>query len=296
MTAKAISPLNLDRYELKYRIPVSLIEPITEYANQYCEMDYYSQISPGGFYIINSLYLDSINHYMMRRPQGAEFDYSSFRIRSYGLEPKPPFFLESKQKSKDFCKKRRSKVTIENLSDLFHNPSSITAFDPYADKNMRDFLEKVETFGLEPMILTQYRRRAWLSRHDDYARITIDRDLRYMEERNYNVIPDESRMSHYDHQDTFEDLSTSRYAILELKCERKIPLWMVEIVRMFETTWDPFSKFQTGMMELYGRGNSWGNEHFAFDRMSALAGKEESLRKLRELRSKFSGWSGKAGA
>ena len=84
MTAKAVSPLNLDRYELKYRIPISLIDPITDYVNNYCEMDYYSQISPGGFYIINSLYLDSMNMMMMRRPLGPEFAYSSFRIRSYG--------------------------------------------------------------------------------------------------------------------------------------------------------------------------------------------------------------------
>ncbi|MGZ3711238.1 MAG: VTC domain-containing protein [Bdellovibrionota bacterium] len=254
MSAKALSPLNLDRYELKYRIPIHLIDPITDYVNQYCEMDYYSQISPGGYYVINSLYMDNISLFMMRRPLSTELDYSSFRIRSYGLDPKPPYYLESKQKIGDFCKKRRSKVPIENISDLFHNPSSITSFDPYADKNMRDFLEKSETFGLEPQILTQYRRRAWLSRHDEYARVTIDRDLRYMEEHSYNVIPDESRMTHYDHNETFEDYNTSRYAILELKCERKIPLWMVQIVRTFETTWDPFSKFYTGMMECYGNG------------------------------------------
>jgi hypothetical protein len=74
-----------------------------------------------------------------------------------------------------------------------------------------------------------------------------------VEEHSYNVIPDESRMSHYDHNETFEDAQHSRYAILELKCERKIPLWMIQIVRTFETTWDPFSKFQTGMIECYGK-------------------------------------------
>jgi SPX domain protein involved in polyphosphate accumulation len=274
MSTKAISPLNLDRYELKYRIPVHLIDPITDYVNQYCEMDYYSQISPGGFYVINSLYLDSYNLFMMRRPLGTELAYSSFRIRSYGLEPKPPYYLESKQKMGDFCKKRRSKVPFENIADLFHDPSSLKNFDPYADKNMRDFLEKSETFGLEPQILTQYRRRAWLSRHDEYARVTIDRDLRYMEEHSYNVKPDESRMSHYDHNETFEELGSARYAILELKCERKIPQWMVEIVKMFETTWDPFSKFQTGMIECYGRGQ----EFLARDRVPTQHGIDLGLK------------------
>lgn len=263
-TVKPVSPLNLDRYELKYRIPIHQIEPITDYVNQYCEMDYFSQISPEGYYIINSLYLDSMNYFMMRRKLGIEMAYSSFRIRSYGADPKPPYYLESKQKMENFCKKRRSKFPFENIADLFADPTSIQGLDPYADKNMRDYIEKHQLFGLEPKILTQYRRRAWLSRHDEYARVTIDRDLRYMEENTYNVKPDEKRMSHYDHNETFEELYGSRYAILELKCERKIPLWMQQIVRTFEVQWDPFSKFRSGMYECYGRKT----ELFAHDVMS----------------------------
>ena len=275
-TVKPISPLTLDRYEFKFRIPIHQIEPITEYVNQYCEMDYYSQISPGGYYIINSLYMDSHNFYLMRRENGLEFDYSSFRIRSYGAEPKAPYYLESKQKVRDFCKKRRSKVPFENIAQLFDAPWEIKDFDPYADKNMRDYLEKMHTFALEPRILTQYRRRAWLSRHDDYARVTIDRDLRYMEETTFNVKPDESRMSHYDHAETFDDNTNCRYAILELKCERKIPLWMIEIVRNFETIWDPFSKFRSGMRECYGRGN----EIFSHDLVSVMPSKDMGLTSL----------------
>lgn len=288
MTVTPVSPLNLDRYEFKFRISTNLIEPITEYANQYCEMDYYSQISPGGFYVINSLYLDSMNYFMMRRPLGLEMAYSSFRIRSYGLDPKPPYYLESKQKVQDFCKKRRSKFPFENISDLFDNPNGIPGFDPYADKNMRDFMEKHHLFGLQPQVLTQYRRRAWLSRHDEYARITIDRDLRYMEEHTYNVKPDENRMSHYDHNETFDELRGSRYAILELKCERKIPLWMIHIVQMFETQWDPFSKFRSGMRECYGQGTALMAHDFVGRESGPDFGRMSGFQKLVAAKKKYS--------
>lgn len=254
----AVSPLNVERYELKYRVPLSMVPQIAERVAQYCEMDYYSKTSPDGFYTINSLYFDTPHLGLFRSNGQGDFGYSCFRIRSYGDRPQPPFYLESKQKFREFCKKRRAKVKIGNLRDLFERPLEIEGYDPYADANSRDFLEKVDSFGLEPVVLTQYRRMAFLSVHDSYARVTFDRDLRLMEERDYNVIPDESRMSHYDHPDTFRDPNSGRNVILELKCERKIPLWMVQLIRDFELVHHRFSKYQTSVMDLYGQHRDLG--------------------------------------
>ena len=61
----ANSPLFFERYELKYHIPPSLIEPISEFIAPYCENDRYSQkyLDNGeeGFYPISNLYLDTPN-------------------------------------------------------------------------------------------------------------------------------------------------------------------------------------------------------------------------------------------
>ena len=102
MVVTPVSPLNLDRYEIKYVIPMSLVKPISEYVEQFCEMDYYSQISPDNFYVINSLYLDTLSKWVLRKQQNEEYAYSCFRIRSYGYDPKPPYYLESKQKIRAF--------------------------------------------------------------------------------------------------------------------------------------------------------------------------------------------------
>lgn len=255
MALKPVSPLNLERYELKFKIPFHLVDPITEYVSRYCEMDYYSQISPDGFYVINSLYLDTPNFHIYRRRETGEMEYSGFRIRSYGSDPKPPYYFESKQKNFDFCNKRRSKVSLENFGDLIEAPWRVKDFDPYADKNLRDFLEKAITFDLRPVIFTQYRRRALLSTVDDYARVTFDRDMRYMEETEYRIRPDESRMTHYDHPETFDQKGTGGNVVLELKCERKIPLWMIDIIRVFNLERSNFSKFKNSVYECYGRPN-----------------------------------------
>lgn len=255
----AVSPLNLERYEFKYRVPLSMVPAIAEYVSAYCEMDHYSKVSPDGFYTINSLYFDTPHLGLYRSNGRGVFGYSCFRIRSYSDDPKPPFYLESKQKLRDFCKKRRAKVPFTNLRDLFERPYEIPGYDPYADANARDFLEKVDSFALEPVVLTQYRRMAFLSVHDSYARVTFDRDLRLMEEHDYNVIPNEQLMRHYDHPDTFGDPNSGRNVILELKCERKIPLWMIQLIRSFELTHDRFSKYQTSVMDLYGERDEFGN-------------------------------------
>lgn len=255
--ANAVSPLNLERYEFKYRVPLSMVPAIADYVAAYCEMDYYSKTSPDGFYTINSLYFDTPHLGLYQSNGKGVFGYSCFRIRSYGADPQPPFYLESKQKLRDFCKKRRSKIPFTNLRDLFERPYAIEGYDPYADPNSRDFLEKVDSFGLEPVVLTQYRRMAFLSVVDSYARVTFDRDLRLMEERDYNVIPNEALMTHYDHPDTFEDYNTGRNVVLELKCERKIPMWMITLIRRFELVHHRFSKYQTSVMNLYGRRDEY---------------------------------------
>lgn len=248
MAIKPISPLNLDRYEIKYLIPMDLVKPISEYVEQFCQMDYYSQISTDHFYVINSLYLDNLSNYVLRKQQNAEHAFSCFRIRSYGADPKPPYYLESKQKIGDFCKKRRGKIPFENLEQFIADPTSIPGFDPSSDTNVCGFLEKHTTLGLEPKILTQYRRKAYLSNVDNYARVTFDRDLRFMEETRYNVKPVESLMNHYDQPEVFDWYGSGANVVLEMKSERKIPIWMVELVRRFNLNRDNFSKYRNSMM------------------------------------------------
>ena len=265
MAIGPVSPLTLDRYEIKYLIPNSLVEPISKYVSLYCEMDYYSQISPDSFYKINSLYLDTPTLLLLRRKEMGDPGYFSLRIRSYGDEPKPPYYFECKQKNREFSKKRRAKVPIENFGDLFDNPDAVRGFDPFQDKHLQFFMEKAITFNARPVILTQYRRRAFLSHCDDYARVTFDRDMRYMEESNFNVKPDESRMTHYDHTDTIDHANMK--VVLELKCERKIPRWMIDLVQVFELTRGGFSKFGGSMYELHGNVN----EEFSHQRVSRQA-------------------------
>jgi len=263
MAQGPVSPLVLERYELKYLIPFAMVEPISRYVEAFCDMDYYSQISHDGFYTINSLYFESPTYHFMRAKENQTGRYS-LRVRSYGDVPKAPYYFETKEKIADFSKKRRGKVPIENWGDIFLNPKAVTDFNPDQDPHIQHFMSLASLHNAHPMILTQYRRKAYLSTVDDYARVTFDRSLRYRRETGYDVIPTEGTMLNYDHTDTFGYPGVN--VILELKCERKIPVWIVDLIKRFNLMRMGFSKFEGSMIECYSMG---AVEDFAHGRVSS---------------------------
>lgn len=257
-----VSPLVLERYELKYLIPMAMVQPISDYVERYCELDYFSQISHDKFYTINSLYFESPSFYFMRAKENQTGRYS-LRVRSYGDEPKAPYYIETKEKIQEFSKKRRGKVPFENWADLFTQPNGIEGFDHTKDPHIMHFLNLTHLHNASPIILTQYRRKAYLSTIDDYARVTFDRHFRYRPETNYDANPNFG-MTSYDHPDTFGESGLN--VVLELKCERKIPMWIVDLIRYFQLTRQGFSKFESSMIECYRPHIA---ESFQFDRIVA---------------------------
>jgi len=249
---KAIPPL-LERYELKYMIPSSMIEPISDFASVYCSPDNYSLNSPGGFYRVNSLYLDSPSFYFLRMRLEDMDNRINMRVRSYGDSPDVPYFLEIKQKTGEVVRKYRASVTDRNWFRAYTDPG----FYPHEVSRNRDedssrklFERLVFTYNAAPVILTQYARKAWISDVDDYARITFDRDLMFRAESHYNPVPGEGRMVSCDHNLAFDPGCD---VILELKCyTSRVPLWMLDMIRYFNLRRSSFSKYQTGAAELMG--------------------------------------------
>ena len=73
----------LERFELKYHIPVEWADRLAPY----CEEDYYSKITPGGFYWITNLYLDSPSWTFLGWKKKQLLDRFNMRIRTYGEHP-----------------------------------------------------------------------------------------------------------------------------------------------------------------------------------------------------------------
>jgi hypothetical protein len=245
-----VSPLFFERYELKYLIPESLILPISQYVETYCVLDHYSEISHDKFYEVNNLYLDSPNFLFFQKKEAGVDNRFNMRVRSYGTEPVFPYFLEIKFKSKGFVKKKRAKVYDDQWIDEIKYGLRDEKTENVISTDYKDlFINLVNTFNAEPKIFTQYRRKAYLSLYDDYARVTFDRDLRFMRQTDYLFKPQESLMTHYDHSHSFRD-DLCNNIILELKCPSNVPLWFVDMIQYFNLERTSFSKYGTGIVEV----------------------------------------------
>ncbi len=112
----------LERYELKFTIPMDMIKPISDFASVYCSPDKYSLKAKDGFYRVNNLYLDSPNYiFLQKRIDGAENRFN-MRVRSYGDSPEMPYFLEIKQKIGSVVRKYRATVTDDEWYKVYTEP------------------------------------------------------------------------------------------------------------------------------------------------------------------------------
>lgn len=245
------SPLLFERYELKFLIPIHLVEEISRFVEIYCVLDPYSDREPDKFYKVNNIYLDSPNYlFLQRRLAGIDHRFN-MRIRSYGDTPCFPYFCEVKHKTMGIVKKRRAKIFEENWDKIFSGGEIIAPEDTAIWEDSKDyknhFLRLAFLHNAQPKIFTQYRRKAYASVVDDYARVTFDRDLRYERRETYDLSPAEEGLSHYDNPEKFDPETN---IIMELKCTTQVPKWFLDLIQTFQLTRTSFSKYVTGIQEI----------------------------------------------
>jgi len=237
--------MNLLRRELKFQIPLSLVDPICSYLSAYCEIDKFSGISPTGYYKINSLYLDTDDMYLLECKRRNYTKRFSMRIRSYGDHPTFPAYLELKNKNEQFVHKIRAPITCSETVQFLQSdlgPSNLNISDlknPTFNKIHFEIIRR----NLRPRIMTQYQRKAYFGLHESYSRVTFDRALRCYGQETFDIFPNESSFMNYDHDEIFVDQRSG--VVLELKCEDKVPNWMSRLIKIFELQHSQFSKYDS---------------------------------------------------
>lgn len=245
---------SIDRYELKYIIPYALVEPMTEYLMSFCVLDYHSTVSENNFYDVNSLYFDTPNFLFYKNRMNGKNPRFNMRARSYGKVPKPPYFLEIKFKDSGIVNKHRATINEQDWPMILTDPNFVIAEDgSEKDKNKKElFYQLSAKYNAEPKILTHYKRRAFVSVMDEYARVTMDIGLKYNLEDEYNISPNHNKLLSYDNPNTFvsdsEGNNENTSVILELKCvPTEVPIWMLDLIKQFQLKRGSFSKYVQSM-------------------------------------------------
>lgn len=268
-------PPVIERYELKYMIPWSYVEPITDFLSIYCALDHYSEIAPANnyFYKISSLYLDSPNYEFLRQRVEGKAIRFNMRARAYGDGEKAPYFLEVKNRAGTSGVVKKYRATVEEdqwpniLTDPSFRPLESESSGEKANKEL--FLRLAISYAIEPKIVTKYQRRAFFSDVDEYARVTMDANMQYRVENDY-IVSTSHDMTNYDNETIYGyNRIGEGNVILELKCNvGEVPYWMLDLIRLFELKQYGFSKYVSStLVSRYDNGDCY----MPSDRLSCYA-------------------------
>lgn len=273
MSVHTLLPPTIERHELKYAIPTRLIEPICRFIEPYCELDHHSAIAADNYYMVNSLYMDTRScEFLNQRLYGKDGRFN-IRVRCYGEQGEAPYFLEIKQKRGVIGTKFRSVANADEWPAIICDPAYRIATEsaPKDRQNKELFMRLAHSYAIEPKLLTQYRRRAYASVVDYYARVTLDVSMKYRRQDHFSLASNGDMIS-YDNETIYaRDMFTDGAVILELKCNvGEVPTWMLDLISTFELKQQGFSKYLNSTLVAhlddgigYMRGDRM-SQHFAY--------------------------------
>lgn len=242
---------SIERHELKYAVPASAVEPICKFIAPYCSLDHYSSLNPDNTYLVNSLYFDTQGlEFLKQRLYGKDGRFN-VRVRCYGDQGEPPYFLEIKQKLGVLSKKYRATVDENEWPAILLDPNfRIDEQKPEKERvALERFLRIATAYSVEPQLLTQYTRRAYFSTVDEYARVTLDMKMKYRKQNHHSLAPGDDMIS-YDNETIYaKDMYSDGVVILELKSNiGEVPMWMIDLITKFELKQQGFSKYASSFL------------------------------------------------
>ena len=214
----------MKRYELKYYLNKEQLAYFQEAIKEHMKIDKYGLTS------IASIYYDTPDYRLITRSIEKPKFKEKLRLRSYGLaSDDTPTFLEIKRKCDSIVYKRRITLLEEEADYLIDNQETMRK-----DQISRELQAFLETYkNLEPKYLIIYDRNAYYQEGSD-LRITIDMNPRY---RTTDLNLHTSMNG--------EPLLENGGAILEVKVQHSVPLWLSKILTEGKIYQTSFSKVGT---------------------------------------------------
>ena len=213
----------MKRYEVKYILDASQTAFLRERLKGHMEVDRFGLTS------IASLYYDTPDYRLIRTSiEKPEFK-EKIRLRSYGIATETsPVFLELKRKAYGVVYKRRVQSQIPLVKRFFEGGGDICA-GGQINKELVYFRDYYQT--LVPSCLIIYDRTAYFEPDGD-LRLTIDDAPRY---RTNDLTLTKSMDGNL--------LLPEGSAIMEIKVQEAMPLWLTEILSEGKMYKGSFSKY-----------------------------------------------------
>ena len=210
----------MKRVEMKYILNAEQLDYLQEALKGHMEIDQYGLTS------IASLYFDTPNHRLVRNSIEKPLFKEKIRLRSYGLaKENSKVYLELKRKTEKIVYKRRITTTQLEVEDFLND---YLDYEGQIGKDLNFFRDQYKE--LVPSFLIIYDRLAYYEPNGN-LRLTIDQNPRY-------------RVKDLNLSTSLEgnSLLPKGNAILEIKVQEAMPLWLVRILNEGKIYQSSFSK------------------------------------------------------
>ena len=210
------------RTELKYVLTKAQLDYLKTALKEHMKVDKYGQTS------IASIYYDTPDYRLIRTSIEKPTFKEKIRLRAYGLvKDNDHVFLEVKRKAEGLVYKRRV-TTTEEMANKFFNDECDKKCEDQIGREIMYFKKYYQK--LIPAFMVIYDRTAYEEINGD-LRLTIDENPRY-------------RIAHLDLHTSMEGtpLLDEGSAILEIKAQEVMPLWLVSILSKGQIYQTSFSK------------------------------------------------------
>lgn len=219
--------LQSQRFELKYIVEEPLALGIRDFVRSFLEIDEYGATLPNLSYPVHSLYLDSPDLYLYHATINGEKNRFKLRLRFYENRPTAPVYFEIKRRMNNTIAKMRGGVRREAVERLLDGhlpgPEDLVSKEPKQLVALQRFCQLSGQLQARPRTHVAYLREAWISRHDNSIRVTLDRQIRSEPEPTPRLLCEMANPI----------LVFGDKVVLELKFTGRFPDWFKELVRVF---------------------------------------------------------------
>ncbi len=269
--------LQLSRLELKYRIAEPLALKVRDFVSSHLEIDEYGATRPNLSYPVHSLYLDSDDLKLYWHTINGDKNRYKLRLRFYENRPTAPVYFEIKRRMDNAILKQRGGVRREAVDGLLagHLPeqSHLVSSEPKQLVALQRFSQFMLDLRARPKAHVAYLREAWISRHDNSVRVTMDREVRVAPEFTTRLTTQ---------LDPPIATAFAPQVILELKFTGRFPNWFGEMVRFFGLPQSSAAKYVDGVAQLGEYRFRDGHAAFASPRVEPDPARERRARQARE--------------
>ena len=213
----------MQRIEMKFILTKDQLVAFKNALTGHMEVDQYGKTS------IASIYYDTPDYCLIRTSLEKPLYKEKIRLRSYGLaNDNHQVYLELKRKVEGFVYKRRISLNEDTAVSFLNKNSAMHNKDNQVSSELIYFRDHYQ--NLEPKIMVIYDRTSY-AEVDGNIRLTIDEAPRY---RTHDL----NLHTNMDGDLLLEPGS----AVLEIKVQQELPLWLVKILSENKIYKTSFSK------------------------------------------------------